>query len=147
MERSLRDVREALMVARDSEGKLVRRPLSPHLQVYRWPLSMGLSILHRVSGVGLGIGTLLLTAWLLTAATSEAGFERFQYFLGSAFGLLLLFGWSLALVFHMFTGIRHLWMNTGAGFEKQDYHRTGLAVIIATVVLTALIWIAGVMTW
>ena len=76
-EQSLRDVREALMVARNSDGKLVRRPLSPHLQVYRWPLSMALSIAHRVSGVGLGIGTLLLTAWLVSAATSDTGFERF----------------------------------------------------------------------
>ncbi len=57
---------QALMVARNSDGQLVRRPLSPHVQVYRWPLSMALSITHRVTGVGLGIGTLLLTCWLFT---------------------------------------------------------------------------------
>jgi|ERR1051326_5695917 succinate dehydrogenase / fumarate reductase cytochrome b subunit len=135
------------MVARSTDGKLVNRPLSPHLQVYRWPLSMALSILHRVSGVGLGIGTLLLAGWLLTAASSETGFERFQYFLGSAVGLFLLFGWSLALVFHMMTGIRHLWMATGAGFEVAEYKRTGIAVLAATAALTVLIWVAGLMMW
>jgi succinate dehydrogenase / fumarate reductase cytochrome b subunit len=143
----LRDVREALMVARDSDGKLVRRPLSPHVQVYRWPLSMALSITHRVTGVGLGIGTLLMTAWLLTAATSEAGFERFQYFLGSAVGLFLLFCWTLALVFHLMTGLRHLWMDTGHGYDEKQYHNSGIAVLAATAALTVLIWVAGLMIW
>jgi len=143
----LRDVREALMVARDSDGKLVRRPLSPHVQVYRWPLSMALSITHRVTGVGLGIGTLLMTAWLLTAATSEAGFERFQYFLGSAVGLCLLFCWTLALVFHLMTGLRHLWMDTGHGYDEKQYHNSGIAVLAGTAALTVLIWVAGLMIW
>jgi len=143
----LRDVRDALMVARNSDGKLVSRPLSPHVQVYRWPLSMALSITHRVTGVGLGIGTLLLTGWLVTAATSEAGFERFQYFLGSAFGLLLLFGWSLALVFHLMTGLRHLWMDTGHGYDEKSYQTSGIAVLVATGALTVLIWIVGLINW
>jgi succinate dehydrogenase / fumarate reductase, cytochrome b subunit len=143
----LRDVRDALMVARNSDGKLVRRPLSPHVQVYRWPLSMALSITHRITGVGLGIGTLLLTLWLLTAATSESGFERFQYFLGSAFGLFLLFCWTLSLVFHLFSGMRHLWMDTGHGFEEKEYEKSGLAVLIGTGVLTVLIWIVGLVNW
>lgn len=143
----MRDVRDALMVARNSDGKLVRRPLSPHVQVYRWPLSMALSITHRITGVGLGIGTLLLTGWLLTAATSESGFERFQYFLGSAFGLFLLFCWSLALVFHMMTGLRHLWMDTGLGYEKNEYRSTGIAVLAATGAVTVLIWAAGLAMW
>jgi len=143
----LRDVRDALMVARSSDGKLIRRPLSPHLQVYRWPLSMVLSITHRITGVGLGIGTLLLTCWLVTAATTEEGFERFQYFLGSAFGVFLLFCWSLALVFHLMTGLRHLWMNTGRGFDEKSYHQSGIAVLAGTVVLTLLIWVAGLINW
>jgi succinate dehydrogenase / fumarate reductase, cytochrome b subunit len=143
----LRDVRDALMVARSSDGKLIRRPLSPHLQVYRWPLSMVLSITHRITGVGLGIGTLLLTCWLVTGATTEEGFERFQYFLGSAFGVFLLFCWSLALVFHLMTGLRHLWMNSGRGFDEKSYHQSGIAVLAGTVVLTLLIWVAGLINW
>jgi succinate dehydrogenase / fumarate reductase cytochrome b subunit len=143
----LRDVRDALMVARNSDGKLVRRPLSPHVQVYRWPLSMALSIAHRISGVGLGIGTLLMTGWLLAAATSGEGFDRFQAFLGSAFGIFLLFGWSLALVFHLMSGMRHLWMDTVHGFDEKAYHNSGIAVLAGTGVLTALIWIVGLINW
>ena len=63
----MKDVRDALMVARNSDGKLIGRPLSPHLHVYRWPISMAVSIGHRITGVGLAIGTLLLTWWLVAA--------------------------------------------------------------------------------
>ena len=139
----MRDVREALMVARTSDGRLTRRPLSPHVQVYRWPLSMALSILHRITGVGLGIGTLLLTCWLVTAATTADGFDRFQYFLGSAFGMFLLFCWSLSLIFHLISGLRHLWMDTGHGFEKSEYHQSGVAVVAVTILVTALLWLLG----
>ena len=114
----MRDVRDALMVARNSDGKLIRRPLSPHLQVYRWPISMALSILHRVTGVGLGIGTLLLTWWLVAAAVSDEAFASVQWFLATPIGLLLLFGWTLALFFHFFAGIRHLVWDAGYGFEQ-----------------------------
>ena len=135
------------MVARNSDGQLVRRPLSPHVQVYRWPLSMALSITHRITGVGLGIGTLLLTCWLFTAATSEVGFERLQYFLGSAVGLFLLFCWTLALVFHLMTGLRHLWMDTVHGYDDKAYQASAIAVLVGTVVLTLLIWVVGLMVW
>ncbi len=143
----MRDVREALMVARNSDGKLVRRPLSPHLQVYRWPLSMALSIAHRVTGAGLGLGTLLMTFWLATAATSEDGFERFQSFLGSAVGVFLLFGWSLSLIFHLMSGLRHLWMDMGKGFDAKQYEHSGLAVLVGTGGLTVLVWLVGLIVW
>ena len=143
----MRDVRDALMVARNTDGKLVRRPLSPHLQVYRWPISMALSIGHRISGVGLGIGTLLLTWWLVAAGTSDAAFARVQWFLASPLGLLLLFGWTAALMFHFFSGIRHLIWDAGYGFESHEYNRSAYAVLIATVVCTVLIWIVGLAVW
>jgi len=143
----LRDVRDALMVARNSDDKLIRRPLSPHLQVYRWPISMALSIGHRVSGVGLAIGTLLMTWWLVAAAVSDRAFANVQWFLGSWLGLLLLFGWSAALFFHLFSGIRHLAWDAGYGFDKPWYDRTGWAVVIATVVATLLLWIIGLAVW
>ena len=75
-----------------------------------------------------------------TAATSEGGFERFQYFLGSAVGIFLLFCWTLALVFHLMTGLRHLWMDTAHGYDEKTYHNSGIAVLAGTVVLTLLIW-------
>ena len=143
----MRDVRDAQMIARNSEGKLVRRPLSPHLQVYRWPVSMALSILHRVTGVGLGIGTLLLTWWLVAAASSDDVFDRAQWFMGSAFGLLLLFGWSVALIFHFFNGIRHLVWDAGIGFEAPAYDTSGWGVVIATGVCTPLLWVVGLAVW
>jgi succinate dehydrogenase / fumarate reductase, cytochrome b subunit len=143
----VRDVRDALMIARNSEGKLVRRPLSPHLQVYRWPLSMALSIGHRVTGVAISVGTLLLTWWLVAAAGSDSAFETVQWFVGSAFGLLLLFGWSVALIFHFFTGIRHLVWDAGFGFDSPAYNTSGWAVLIATGVCTVVVWIVGLAVW
>ena len=80
---------------------------------------MALSITHRVTGVGLGIGTLLMTGWLLPPRRPRPAFEQFQYFLGSAVGLFLLFCWTLALVFHLMTGLRHLWMDTGQVMTKR----------------------------
>jgi succinate dehydrogenase cytochrome b subunit len=135
------------MVARNSDGKLVRRPLSPHLQVYRWPLSMALSIAHRVTGVGLGVGTLLMTCWLVTAATSDSGFEAFQAFLGSVFGIFLLFCWTLALIFHLMSGLRHLWMDLGHGFGEKEYEHSGLAVLVITGGVTVLVWLIGLIVW
>ena len=143
----MRDVRDALMMARTSDGKLVRRPVSPHWQTYKWPLSMALSIGHRVTGVGASIGTILLTWWLVAAASSEAAFARVQWFLGSAIGLLMLFLWTAALVFHLLAGIRHLAWDAGYGFDNKVYNTTGWAVVIGTVVITLLIWIVGLAVW
>ncbi len=143
----MRDVRDALMVARNTDGKLIGRPLSPHLQVYRWPVSMALSILHRVSGIGLAVGTLLLTWWLVAAAVSDDAFAVVQWFLATPVGMLLLFGWSLALFFHFFSGIRHLAWDAGYGFDKPWYNRSGWAVVIATVAATLVLWIVGLAVW
>ena len=143
----MKDVRDALMVARASDGRLIRRPLSPHLQVYRPQITTVVSILHRITGVGLGVGTLLLTWWLVAAATSAEAFGTVQGFIGSPIGLLLLFGWTLALFFHLCNGIRHLAWDVGVGFEKTEYHATGWAVVIASGALTVLVWIIGLVIW
>jgi succinate dehydrogenase / fumarate reductase cytochrome b subunit len=135
------------MVARNTDGKLVRRPLSPYIEIYRWPISMALSISHRVTGVGLAMGTLLMTWWLVAAAVSDQAFDRAQWFMGSAVGLLLLFGWSLSLIFHFFTGLRHLFWDLGYGFDKPEYNRTGWGVVIATAAVTVLVWIVGLIVW
>jgi len=137
------DVRDALLVGRDSEGKVVRRPLSPHLQVYRPQITSVLSIMHRITGVALSAGTLLLVWWLAAAATSPEAFATVQGFVGSPIGWLLLFGWTLALFYHLFAGIRHLLWDAGYGFEKVEYHASGKAVVIAAVACTVLAWIVG----
>jgi succinate dehydrogenase / fumarate reductase cytochrome b subunit len=144
MERSVKDVREASMVAHTSDGKLVRRPLSPHLQIYKPQITTVLSIAHRITGVALAVGTLLLVWWLAAAATSAASFATVQGFVGSPIGLLLLFGWTFALFFHLVNGIRHLLWDAGYGYELPSVHSGGWATVIATVVLTVLTWLVGI---
>ena len=123
------------------------RPLSPHLQIYRWQLTSVLSILHRFSGIALTVGTILLVWWLVAAANGPDAFESAQWFLGSWLGLLLLFGWSVALFYHLCNGIRHLWWDTGRGLDLRGVYASGWAVLIATAVLTILAWIAGIARW
>jgi len=117
------------------------RPLSPHLQIYRLPLVAILSITHRLTGVALAVGTILLAFWLGGGAYSPDAYVRVSAFLGSWFGYLLLFGWSVALYYHLCNGIRHLFWDVGRGFELVEAHRTGYMVLAATVSLTAATWI------
>ncbi len=143
----MRDVRDALYVARNTDGKLVSRPMSPHLQIYRWPAAMAVSITHRVTGVGLAIGTLLLTWWLVAAATSDEAFANVQWFLGTPIGMVVLFCWTLSLMLHFFSGIRHLVWDAGFGFDAPVYRQASWAVFIAGGVSTILIWIVGMAIW
>ena len=139
----MKDVRDALMLGRASDGRLVHRPLSPHLMDYRLDFTTVLSGLHRITGLGLGVGTLLLTWWLVAAATSPAAFATVQWFIASPIGLLMLFGWTFSLFFHLCNGIRHMGWDLGLGFEKAAYLATGRAVAAASVILTVLVWIIG----
>ncbi|WP_434615563.1 succinate dehydrogenase, cytochrome b556 subunit [Azospirillum sp. B2RO_4] len=123
------------------------RPLSPHLQVYKLPLTAVMSITHRITGVGLAVGTLLLVWWLVAAAAGPAAFARAQGFIGSFFGLLLMFGWSAALYYHLCNGIRHLVWDAGKSFELTDADRNNKVVLGATAVLTVLTWIVGLAVW
>ena len=143
----MQDVRDALMLARSSEGKLVQRPLSPHLQVYKWPVSMALSIGHRISGVGLAIGTLLMTWWLVAAALSDGAFAAVQGVLSSVIGVLALMAWTAALIFHLFSGIRHLMWDIGVGFDDRSYRTSGWTVVVAVVAATLIVWAVGLAVW
>ncbi len=119
------------------------RPLSPHLQVYRPQLTMVLSITHRMTGVALAFGTLLLVYRLVAAASGAAAYDTAQGLIGSFFGRLLLFGWSVALFYHLCNGIRHLVWDAGYGLELPTLYRSGWAVVAATLMLTLISWIAG----
>jgi succinate dehydrogenase / fumarate reductase cytochrome b subunit len=123
------------------------RPLSPHLQIYRWQLTSVLSILHRLAGIALTVGTLLLVWWLVAAASGPEAFDTVQWFLGSWLGLLLLFGWSVALFYHLCNGLRHLWWDTGSGLDLRSVYVSGWAVLAGTAVLTILAWVAGLAHW
>lgn len=118
----------------------VERPLSPHLQIYRWPVTMATSILHRATGCGLAAGTLLLAWWLAAAAAGPEYYAMVQVCLGSWFGKLVLLGFSWALFYHLLNGIRHLFWDAGHGYSIPVANRSGWAVIIGSVVLTALAW-------
>jgi succinate dehydrogenase / fumarate reductase cytochrome b subunit len=130
-----------------SEGRLIERPLSPHLQIYRPQITSTLSILHRFTGLGLAVGTFLLVAWLAAVAGPPERYRAVMGFIGSPLGLLLLFGWTAALAYHFFNGIRHLAWDVGVGFERPAYHRSGKAVVAAAAVVTVLLWVVGLVLW
>ena len=119
------------------------RPLSPHLQVYKPQLTSSLSILHRLAGIALAVGTLLLVWWLMAAAAGPEAFATVQAFVDGWFGRILLFGWTLALYFHLCNGVRHLAWDAGWGFELPRVYATGWIVVGATVGLTIVTWIIG----
>jgi succinate dehydrogenase / fumarate reductase, cytochrome b subunit len=141
------DVRDALIIGKRSDGKLVRRPLSPHLQIYKPQISTATSIFHRITGCALSVGLLLMVWWLVAAATGPRAFAAAQGFVGSPIGLILMFGWTLALWYHFCNGIRHLFWDAGFGFDIKTSHRNAYAVVIATVVLTVLSWVVGLAVW
>ena len=142
-----KDVRDALFVAQRSDGTLVRRPLSPHLQVYRPQLTSILSIMNRISGIACSAGTLLLVWWLVAAASGPKPFATVQHVIANPVGLIVLFGWTLALAYHFFGGIRHLTWDSGRGYSLPATHRSGWAAILATIAVTALIWAIGLSLW
>jgi succinate dehydrogenase, cytochrome b556 subunit len=107
----------------------LQRPLSPHLQVYKPQITSVLSILHRVTGVALTLGTLLLTWWLVAAAYGPDTFATAQGFMGSFIGQLILWGFTFALFYHLGNGIRHLAWDFGWGFELSEVRTSGLAVL------------------
>ncbi len=119
------------------------RPLSPHLQVYRWQITMTMSILHRVSGVILTVGAFGLAWWLMAVAAGGDSYLHAAAWLASPLGKLLLFGFSLALVYHLLNGVRHLLWDAGIGFEIPEFYASGWTVAILTVLLTVLIWYAA----
>jgi len=119
------------------------RPLSPHLQVYRPQLTAVLSITHRMTGVALAIGTLILVYWLAAAAGGPEQYAAARGVLGNWFVKLLLFGWTFALYYHLANGIRHLYWDTGGGFDIETVYLSGKIVVGTAAVLTVLTWIVA----
>ncbi len=143
----MKDVRDALFVAHSSDGQLVRRPLSPHLGIYRLQLSMVLSGAYRMSGIACSLGTLLLVWWLVAAASGPRAFATVQYWVGNPIGLIVMLGWTAGLVFHTVGGLRHLAWDAGYGFSKSVFNRSGVIVVVVTVLLTGLIYGIGLSLW
>lgn len=118
-----------------------QRPLSPHIQVYRWQVQMVSSILHRATGIALSVGTLLVVCGLIELATGEDSFNEYKSLIGSPIGMLLLLGWSWALFYHLCNGIRHLIQDSGAGYTIPQFVRSSWLSAVGSVVLTVLTWI------
>ena len=119
------------------------RPLSPHLQIYKVELPMMLSGLHRITGIALSVGSLLLVAWLESAVYSAEAFATLNRFLGSFIGQLMLFGWTFSLIYHSVSGVRHLLWDTGRLLEVKQIHSSSKFVLAIAIVLTVLAWILG----
>lgn len=102
-----------------------------------------MSILHRITGIGLAAGTLLLVCWLYAAASGPEAYAAIQDFNGSILGRLLLFGWTVALFYHLCNGMRHLAWDTGWGFDLPTAYLTGWLTLAATAVLTVVAWVVG----
>ena len=139
----MQDPREATMVGRRSDGSTVKRPLSPHLQVYDMlQLTSALSIAGRITGAAWAVGLVLLVWWLVAAASGPSAFAQVQWFMSSWLGLLGLFGMTAAAWYHTLNGVRHLFWDAGYGYDIPTTYRSGHMVLVGTVVLTLLTWIA-----
>ena len=117
------------------------RPLSPHLQIYKPQITSILSIMHRLTGVGLSVGTILIVLWLTSLSLGESFYEYYIIFVKSVFGKLILIAFTFALSYHLSNSIRHLFWDLGYGFELDVVFKSGVVVIFSALVLTSLVWI------
>lgn len=116
------------------------KPLSPHIQIYRWEITMLVSILHRATGIAMATGTALVVWMLLSLASGEQAYECFQKFVTSPFGKLLLLGWTIAIFLHMGNGIRHFFWDIGLGYKKETARKSAFALFVFTAIMTAIVW-------
>ncbi len=121
------------------------RPLSPHLQIYRWSWTMAMSVFHRATGSALYAGTALLAIWLVAMASGPEAFASVQWFFGSILGQLVLFGYTWVLMHHMLGGVRHLVWDFGYGMDTQVRINMARFTLIGSILLTLLIWAAALL--
>lgn len=129
------------MAEASTEEPARARPLSPHLQIYRPQINMVMSILHRITGAALYIGSLLLAWWLFAAATGPDYFAFVNGLFSTWPGMIVLVGYTWALIHHMLGGLRHFVWDTGAGFDIATVNLLSWATIILSVPLTAVLWL------
>jgi succinate dehydrogenase / fumarate reductase cytochrome b subunit len=123
------------------------RPLSPHLSIFRPYINMTMSILHRITGTANYFGTLLLAAWLIAAATSDAWFDMVSGLLATPIGLIVLFGFTWSLMHHLLGGIRHFIWDTLHGFSRGSVKVLSWLTILLSIALTGAIWMLAVSYW
>ena len=116
------------------------RPLSPHLQIYKPQITSVLSIMHRITGVSLSIGSIILVAWVVALASGLESYSDFINITNHWFSHLILFGFTFALYYHLSNGIRHLFWDAGFGFELKSVYLSGLLVVVSDFIMTMATW-------
>jgi succinate dehydrogenase cytochrome b subunit len=119
------------------------RPLSPFMTIYKWPITMATSITHRVTGIAISVGMILVAWGLIALASGPELYQPFTAAMGSIVGLIVLAGFLLSLVYHFLNGIRHLAWDMGYGFAVQTANRTGVLVIALSILVTAALFACG----
>lgn len=122
------------------------RPLSPHLQIWRWHITMATSILHRVSGCAMYVGALVLTGWAVALASGPDAYAAYTGLLGSLLGKLVMIGLTLCVFFHMANGVRHLVWDAGKGFLPKTAEFTAVVTLAFAAVATAVVWAIALLT-
>ena len=120
-----------------------KNPLSPHIQIYRWHISSLISITHRISGILNFLGLILIFFWLFILSYKESNYEIFLSIINSYVGQFVLIGFTWSMTFHLLSGIRHLIWDMGYGFEIKIANRSGIAVILSSLILTTIFWLFG----
>lgn len=130
-----------------SKPQVPARPLSPFMlgQYYRFQLTSVLSFAHRITGIGLSLGTLLVATWLITLASGPEVYAKFQVHLNAWYGQALLFAWTWALMYHLCNGIRHLVWDAGYALELSSAYASGYISLIASFLLTGAVWVLAVL--
>jgi succinate dehydrogenase cytochrome b subunit len=123
--------------------RVIERPLSPHLGIYRMTITMLMSIVHRITGAALYFGTLLLAAWLISIAMGERTYASVNALFGHPLGKFVLFGYTWAVFHHMLGGMRHLLWDTGRGLQPRSADVLGWLTIVGSLSLTGLLWVLG----
>ncbi len=117
-----------------------QRPLSPHMGIYKWQVQMVTSIVHRATGIALSVGTLIVLWGVFSLANGEGSYNQFKTCIGSPIGLILMFGGTWALFYHLCNGIRHLFQDGGMGYSIPHFVRSSWLSIVGSVVLTLIVW-------
>ena len=129
------------------EPRVRERPLSPHLQVYKWQVQMVTSILHRATGMALAVGMLAMVWGLLALADGPERWDAFAACVGSPLGQVVLFGFAWSLAYHLINGIRHLVQDAGHGYAIPDFVRSSWISIIGSVALVVVVWGIVLVRW
>jgi len=120
-----------------------QKPISPHLQIYRWQISSLLSITHRIVGIVNLLALIFIFFWILILSFGESNYELFISAINSFFGKFILIGFTWSMSFHMLSGIRHLVWDMGYGFEIKTANISGILVIMFSLILTIIFWLLG----